>query len=279
MKKLKNIVICNIFATFSFGFADTANFSNNFFEDKIWDDGLAEVTVYDALEVRYQLPRNTVVKHFLVKENFSSQSMVKADDWREKEAYEVIKLNQLIHVPTGTYRYEQMHSSFWERKTGQLIKFSLASIDSCGNSYKEGRILGNNLSYKAMTYWQGMDDVQKQMKLEEKVLFYDELPLKLRTLNWKDGHEFNGKLIPTIVTSKADSLLVEEAKIALRKKNKVWQVTVSTKFGKDVFLYAQKSPYLLLEWQRRDGGFLKQRKSVRIPYWQLNKPEDKSVLE
>ncbi|MEM9444518.1 MAG: hypothetical protein AAGA18_04120 [Verrucomicrobiota bacterium] len=272
--------VCSIFLFFylwaSNVYVLAEAFTQDLLEDELWDDGLAEISVFDAIEVRYGMPRKTEVRHILVKEMFSAKAMVKADDWREKGAYEVIKLNQVIKVPTGSYDYYQMHSNFWHKKTGNLIKFSLASIDSCGNTYKEGRIEKGKLNYTARTYWQGMDQVEKKLKLPDDLLFYDELPWKLRTMAWKDGKSFTALLMTTTVTNKADSLKPESVQISVKDSPQGWLVLVEGE-SKDQFLFDKSSPHELVEWKKRDGGKLVKRTSLRIPYWQLNKPGDEEV--
>lgn len=74
-----------------------------------WGDGNAEVAVFKATEKRYGTLRETKVRHILVRENFAKNELVKADDWQDSGTYPVIKLNQVITIPTGSYRYDQGH--------------------------------------------------------------------------------------------------------------------------------------------------------------------------
>ncbi len=195
-------------------------------DEALWGDGQAEYSFYDATEVRYGVPRESEVRHILVRENFLPNTKVKANDWQTLGAYPVIKLNQIIRVPTGVYRYDQMHSGFWNAADGKLEKFSLASIDSCGNSYKEGRINRNRLTYDANTYWENMDRVHREVNLPESALFYDELPFKLRLLDWGNVTEFTAPLTGSVITSKVDGLAFEPAKFTVEATDDAKRVTV-----------------------------------------------------
>src|SRR5882724_9156228 len=101
-----------------------APFGTELLRDGIWDDGKAEYDVYLADEMRYGIARRTEIVHIVVKEPFNTKLRVKAEapPWRE-----VLKMNQVVDVPTGVYAYHQMHSSFWDRETGDLLKFSMSS--------------------------------------------------------------------------------------------------------------------------------------------------------
>lgn len=254
-------------------------FSPKMLSKPLWDDGLAEYSVYTGKEVRYGIPRETEIRHIIVKETFAPGGYVKTDDWKQKGAFQVIKLNQVIGVPTGSYRYDQMHSSFWKVETGALIKFSLASIDSCGNSYKEARFTPEGAwDYRAYTYWEGMDAAWSKVEPPEGALFYDELPFRLRMLDWGSVTEFEAPLMKTVVSSKADALQFEKARFTLNKEGDTFEVSVRSKGGQDLFIFDKKEPYILRKWKKADGGELTLKTTVRIPYWKLNKPGDGRAL-
>src|SRR5438552_17229730 len=141
-----------------------------------WNDGKAEFNIYDAQIVRYGQPRPSEVLHILVREPFDLQQLVKADDWQRPGVIQVLKLNQILHIPTGLYVYQQMHSNFWRVDNAKLLKFSLTSSDSCGNTYKEARRNGDQLSYEYHTYWDGMGEGKETIAQPANGYFYDELP-------------------------------------------------------------------------------------------------------
>src|SRR3954452_347097 len=132
--------------------------------DSYWNDGKAEFNIYDAQIARYGVPRPTEVLHILVREPMDPKQFVKPENPNQPGAVAVLKLNQVLHVPTGLYVYQQMHSNFWRVDNAQLVKFSLTSSDSCGNTYKEARRNGEQFTYDYRTYWDGMASGSEDLK-------------------------------------------------------------------------------------------------------------------
>lgn len=253
-------------------------------DEAFWGDGRAEIAIFDATEKRHGTARATEVRHILVRENFTAAARVKADDWRAPGAYPVIKLNQIITVPTGAYRYDQGHSAFWRVADGALIKFAQTTNDSCGLTYKQGELAaaGPGWRYRALTYWEGMHDVDTRITPPAGALFYDELPFKLRTLDWeRAASRLEGFAVPmmaSVVGSKADALLWPEATLTVSRAAARWTVQVLHSRGTDTFTFAAESPHLLQRWERWDGTALVLRRAVRLPYWELNQPGDERHL-
>ena len=172
-----------------------------------WNDGKAEFDIYDAQLVLEGAPRQTEVLHVFVREPFDLKQLVKPDSWAHRGVIQVLKLNQILHAPTGLYVVQQMHSNFWRADNGRLAKFSLTSNDSCGNSFKEGKRSGENFACQWHTYWDGMADGSEQVALPPNGFFYDELPLRVRTIDFaKPSGEFEIQLAPTIISSKKTAL-------------------------------------------------------------------------
>src|SRR6267378_3952098 len=94
-----------LIATRAFAQFSPALLQNNSY----WGDGKAEFNIYDAQIARYGIPRPTEVLHILVREPFDPKQLVKPDDPNRPDAIAVLKLNQILHVPTGLYIYQQMH--------------------------------------------------------------------------------------------------------------------------------------------------------------------------
>ena len=262
----------------------TGSLAANPFSDRLlldegfWGDGKAEVAVFTATEKRYGTLRETEIRHILVRENFAADELVKADDWRAPGTYPVIKLNQVITVPTGTYRYDQGHSSFWRQSDGALIKFASTTNDSCGLSYKQGNRSPGGWRYRAFTYWEDMSEVSTYAKSPQGALTYDELPFKLRTLDFGNVTSFEAPLMESVIDSKADKLEWESASFTVNQQPNSWQVSVKHSRGTDSFSFDRASPHALQSWQRWDGSNLTRTNLVRLPYWKLNQPGDEKFL-
>ena len=243
-----------------------------------WGDGNAEVAVFKATEKRYGTLRETKVRHILVRENFAKNELVKADDWQDSGTYPVIKLNQVITSPTGSYRSDQGHSSFWRQDSGELIKYTSTTNDSCGLSYKHGTVNGARWHYRAFTYWEGMSEVDTKTSAPPNALLYDELPFKLRTIDFGKTTLFEAPLMDSVIDSKSDKLAWPSAAFAIARTPQGWRVTVKHARGTDRFFFDQDSPHALNSWQRWDGSSLERTQLIRLPYWQLNQPGDERYL-
>jgi hypothetical protein len=241
-----------------------------------WGDGKAEFNIYDAQIPRYGIPRPTEVLHILVREPFDPKQLVKPDNPNQPDAVQVLKLNQILHVPTGLYVYQQMHSNFWRVDNAQLLKFSLTSNDSCGNTFKEARREGDKLTYEYHTYWDGMAGGKENVSLPANGYFYDELPWLVRTIDFsKAGAGFEVQLAGTAINSKKDAFSFKPAKISFKSTEREIDVAVEHAGGTDHFILDRDFPNLLRAWNAADGSRLKMKRSLKVAYWNYNKPGDR----
>jgi hypothetical protein len=240
-----------------------------------WGDGKAEFNIYDAQIARYGIPRPCEVLHILVREPIDSKQFVKPEGSPRPEPIAVLKLNQILHVPTGLYVHQQMHSNFWRVDNAQLLKFSLTSNDSIGNTFKEARRTGDQLNYEYHTYWDGMADGRETIAPPANGYFYDELPWLVRTLDFsKPTGEFEVQLAGSIINSKKDTIAFKPAKISFKSSEKTIDVAVQHA-GVDHFILDRDGPNLLREWTAADGSRLKLKRSLKVDYWNYNKPGDR----
>lgn len=256
--------------------AATAQFSPHLLQNSYWADGKAEFNIYGADIVRYGQPRPCEVLHILVREPFDPQQFVKPNDWKQPGTIAVLKLNQILHVPTGLYVYQQMHSNFWRVDNAQLLKFSLTSNDSCGNTFKEARRSGERFSYEYRTYWDGMAAGKEDVSPPANGYFHDELPWLVRTIDFsKPRGEFEIQLAGTTINSKKDAFAFAPAKVSFTSDDRKIDVAVEHATGKELFVLDRDFPHLLREWAAADGSRLKMKRSLKVEYWNYNKIGDK----
>ncbi|CAN5498519.1 hypothetical protein BH18VER2_BH18VER2_15170 [soil metagenome] len=233
-----------------------------------WNDGKAEFDIYDGQIMRYGQPRQTEILHLLVREPFDLKQFVKPDDWQRRHTIQVLKMNQILHIPTGLYVSQQMLSNFWRADNGRLAKFSLTSNDSCGNTYKEARRGGEIFHYQWHTYWDGMAEGREKVKLPPHGYFYDELPLRVRTIDFsKPSGDFEIQLAPTIINSKKDKLVWKPAQVYFESTDRAIYVTVAHDGGSDRFVLDRNFPHLLRTCQAADGSKLQLKRSLKVDYW------------
>lgn len=243
--------------------------------ESYWADGKAEFNIYDAQIARYGVPRPCEVLHILVREPMDLKQFVKPEN-PNADAVQVLKLNQILHVPTGLYVYQQMHSNFWRVDNSLLLKFSLTSNDSCGNTYKEARRGADAFAYEYHTYWDGMAGGKENVVMPANGYFYDELPWLVRTIDFeKASAPFEVQLAGTIINSKKDSLVFKAAKISFKSTEREIDVAVEHAAGTDHFILDRDFPNLLRQWNAADGSRLKMKRSLKVAYWNYNKPGDR----
>ncbi len=243
--------------------------------DHYWNDGKAEFSLYGGEITRYGQPHPADVIHILVREPFDPAQAVKPDDWKRDGVVPVLKMNQILHIPTGLYVYQQMHSNFWRIDNAQLAKFSLTSNDSCGNTYKEARREGGKFIYEWRTYWDGMARGSEDLTPPANGYFYDELPWLVRTIDFGKPEPFEIQLAGTVIKSKKDTFQFAPAKVSFQTGDRAIEVAVDHAGGKDLFTLDRDPPHLLREWKAADGSHLKMKRNLKVDYWNYNKPGDR----
>ncbi len=270
--------------------AATPSSASPFATDPLWDDGRAEVNAYEATESRYGIDRPFTAYHIVVKEDFARQQLVKADPGHDPEdLVTVLKLNQVVHLQTGIYDYHQMASTFHERASMGLLKFSLASFEWCGNTYKEFTRREGRAALHVRTYWDGQAEATYDLPAGPEVILYDELPLWIRSLPQRTGTRRTMKLVPGQIHSKGPRPVLRDATLSAGGEE-----TLETPAGRfdvvrweladeggttDTYWIAAAFPHLLVAWDRSDGGRYRLKSSQRLAYWELSRPGDERFLQ
>lgn len=241
-----------------------------------WDDGKAEISIYSAKRYHYGRLYDSKIEYFFVKESFSESKLIKTDDYHSKDATQVIKLNQVISTPTGTYDYQQMHSSFWSKDSGKLLKFSMSHHEACGSSYKQGVLADGSLQVKGATYWEGQSKIQESVKMDAGLWWYDELPLRTRQLVAdRASAPAKLRLVPSTIHSKAGSYQHVPANLTVDD----FTVTITHAGGKEVLKFDPKWPHVMTSWQQASGESLTLERTLRLDYWNHHAPGDEKLLK
>jgi hypothetical protein len=299
------------------GFAAPAAASNAFAGSSLWDDGRAEVSAYEASLRRYRIPRKFTAYLIVVKEDFSRKQLVKADPGHDPgDLVTVLKLNQVIHYQTGIYSYHQMASTFYDRPSMDLIKFSLTSFEWCGNSFKEYTRRDGRAALHVRTYWDNQAEATYPIPVAPDVVFYDQMPLWIRSLPQTPGTSRALRLVPGQIESKGAKPDLRPA--VLRAEAEELIVTPAGTFravrwdlregdgpprdsppgarapepdapgpgapgrgggAVDSFWFDRKFPHVLLAWNGPDGSGYRLKWTRRLAYWELNRPGDEKYLE
>jgi hypothetical protein len=248
-------------------------FNQAWAQNKLWDDGLAEVATYEAQRVVYNKTRTFEYTLITVKEDFNKAYNVKTDDYQRSDLFPVMKVNQFCRIPTDNYPYHYLTSLFFRRENPvQVHKITSSSQEWCGNTFKAINLSGDNFNYAYNSYWDGQGE--GQMDLPGDILFEDQLPYTLRSLQFKDGLTFKANVAELIQTSKANKPVVYPAVINIitdntSPQNSLWQVSVKLAEDKEnIYWFSKKYPNVLERQQTWDGRNLQLKEVKRFAYWQ-----------
>ena len=237
-----------------------SHFNLDWAQHKLWDDGFAEVAIYDAQRVVYNKPRYFEYTLITVKEDFNRAFDVKTDDYKRKDLFPVIKVNEFARIPTDQYPYHYLTSLFFRRENPvTLHKLSGSSQEWCGNTFKAVSDAGSSFKYTYHSYWDGQGDGKR--KLDKNTLFEDQLPYTLRSLAFAEGLTFQAPVYELQQTSKATEPQIYPTG--------AWLVTVQfTPEKQSRYWFAREYPNILLRQQSFDGRTLILKNVRRYAYWQ-----------
>jgi hypothetical protein len=262
---------------------------NSFAASPLWDDGKAEVDAYDATVRRYGALRSFTAYQIVVKEDFSRRQLVKADPGHDPaDLMPVLKMNQVLAFQTGIYAYHQMASTFFERSTMDLVKFSLTSFEWCGNSYKEYTRRDGEAALHVHTYWDGQAEATYDLPVGPDLVLYDQVPLWIRSLPQREGTILALRVVPGQINSKGPKPAIETGSLRAVAEERLatpagtfrtlrWELKVADRMP-DRFWLGREFPHLLVAWDKPDGGSWRLRWTQRLAYWKLNAPGGEKYL-
>ncbi|MCC2545138.1 hypothetical protein LJY25_01660 [Hymenobacter sp. BT175] len=249
------------------------HFDQQWAMQKLWEDGLAEVAVYDAERVIYNKPRRFEYVQITVKEEFNQRFNVKTDDYQRTDLFPVMKVNQFCRIETDQYPYHFLTSLFFRRDEPiTLYKLTTSSQEWCGNTFKA--ITDDALQYTQSynSYWDGQGSGERALR--RNVLFEDALPYTLRSLRFDQLPRFEVAVCELQQTSKALPPAYYEASVAVtaaaaaEAAEPAWRVVVQLDQQKrNVYWFARAYPNVLLRQTTWDGRSLVLKSQRRYAYW------------
>ncbi len=256
----------------------------DFFSNPYWDSGKAEFQVYDARINKYGVMRDAKVKIIMVKEPFDMEKLVKT--MSNKGAEEVIKMNYIQTVPTGVYDYFQTATIFFNRKTGQVIKYTMGSQDGCGNTFMEYLLKDGRHKFTFHSYFDDQGDADVYMAKEDFV-FYDALPVTLRTKLGQSGN-YSILLANSFISKQAVPIQFKKAEVSVTRLPKVkikgdiykgaYKAEVTCEKRSDKLYFEKDFPHRMLKWEKSNGDSLILKGSNFFYYWEHTNPEDGKIF-
>ncbi len=260
--------------------ADTA-FDPAWARDLLWDDGLAEVALYDARRPQYGKIESYEAVFIVVKEDFDASLQVKADPpFEGKQLLPVLKLNAVHSYWTDRYPYNYLQSVFVRRDDpSTLVKLTLGSQEWCGNTFKEVSTRGDRPELHFHSYFDRQGDSTRPLDLRPGDLLEDQLPLALRGLKFQAGLRVQRRVLPSLISNGlhapvefqlATLIVVGEEPLRTPAGNfSAWKLTLEMGEVKQTWWFDSKAPHILLKMESSDGRAWLLKEWTRTPYWQV----------
>ncbi|MFQ5723809.1 MAG: hypothetical protein ACE5G6_04895 [Terriglobia bacterium] len=255
-------------------------FLPNWALDPLWDDGQAEVALYDARRPQYGKVETYEAVFIVVKEDFDPQLHVKTDPpYDGKKLLPVLKLNAVHSYWTANYPYHFLVSVFVRRDDPtRLVKQTVGSQEWCGNTFKEVKTWGGQPQLHFHSYFSGQADATRPLDLRPGDLLEDQLPLALRSLNFQPGAEVHRRILPSLISNNLrgsldfvpSTITVAPREEAIRTpagRFLAWRVTVEMGNLRQTWWFEKEAPHTMLKMESSDGRSWTLKARTRQPYW------------
>lgn len=238
--------------------------------DGRWDDGRAEVAVYEAVRVVDGAPRLHQVRLVTVAEEFNTEFWTRAE-WPhgQKPIRAVLRQTQSATVESPRSVLHTSVSIVRARDDfGRLVKLTASSHDGVGATTKEVLAVADPPTFHFISYWDGEGTGRAELEeYDEDTFFEEELPVALRGLRFRDGLSARFSLMPSQVTSRAAVPVPVPAVLDVAKTRRpfatpharygtgeLWEVHASARDGREItWWFEAGAPHVLVSMEHGDG--------------------------
>ena len=244
-----------------------------------WGEGKSEIDFYDADIVRDGQHLHNELLFILTPGFIDPVTLAPVLQRRATECEPVIRMKQSLTVPRGLLLEQRSIDAFWFMEPLRLGQLSFVGTDGIGNISRIVRPkpaptppvwLLNEESY------QGLSQYAPILSPNSTFIFYDELPLRVRTIDFsKENGEFDIQMAGTVVEKPPVTYGFKPTKIAFQRGDRQIEVQVKHDTGSDRFVLDANFPFLLREWKMANGDAWKMKNSLRADYTKYNKAGDR----
>jgi hypothetical protein len=150
-----------------------------------WDDGLSEMSYYDARDTLYGVERKYTRVHLMNRQWMSRTMGVKCEE-KDPEAVAVFKFVISEEIPTENYNYRYLTTVFVTRPTLTPFKVTQSSQEWCGTTFKHLRWTDSELKVQSFSYFGEEGD--QQWSLSPKTSPFEALFFKVRGFASRPQH-------------------------------------------------------------------------------------------
>lgn len=211
--------------------------------DVLWDDGKAELCSYDVAWARDGRTYDGRALLILVKEPWNDRLDVEADG-AAASSFDVLKLNQILDVPTGISTDHRMASVYLRRDSGAVRKLAATSAEASGISAAElarGRL-------EIRSYLDG----DRSLPWPGKALPEDGLPAALR--DYVTGQAPAALTVfPSLMRPELPELKPQVWKMERKRVQGGVEIRLSREDRWMAYTFESRAPHRLLRLDRGDG--------------------------
>jgi hypothetical protein len=241
-----------------------AHFDHSWASDPSWDDGLCEVSTYDALRVENGAPRSYEVTIRIAKKKIDSRLLVETESSDRRGIIPVLELSA-VELSAGRGTDSRSLTSAVVRCDDplQLVKVTSGVQDWGGNTFKELVVHRDRAELTYFSYLEGVGDGRREFAWRDGDLISEQLPLALRGLRFKQGLSLNVRILPEIAGRDAPRARPVPARIVVDGREAIaaaggltdtWRVSVERNGGwTDILWFDAAPPGGLVRWYRADG--------------------------
>ncbi len=261
---------------------------------RAWSDGKAELSGYRLITSHYGQQREGTVVMIYVTEDLDRRTWIKDDrgEVPKTEQVKVLKLNRLKRFPTGIYDYASMTSVFSPVDSSGRERFAPVRITStvqewCGQTYYRLMPRADRFTREVRSYFSVDGESVDEIKTAPYALYEDALLIQLRELDGPafKGDQWSGELVPSLWNSRKHHRLPQSTAATITREaateegRAVNRFTITHGDFTLVLNVERAAPRRIISWNTSTGEQATLLKTVRLPYWNLNKLGDESYLK
>jgi len=235
-----------------------------------WGDGKSEIDFYQAEFMRDGEPHQCELITIFTPTFVEPNNMAPVGEGKQSGGVPAIRMTQTAAIPRGVTSELRYLDAIWRMDSMSLARLAFSGGDFVGNiakTLRENRQpTGTSWSFSSDTYT-GKVDASPVTLGAKPTLCYDELPLRLRTLDFaKQNGEAEVDLAPTLGAVSKELGEIKPAKISWKVEDRTIRVEVQHAAGKDQFTLDSNFPFLMRDWTGWDRTHWKMKNSIRADY-------------
>ena len=245
-----------------------------------WRDGKSEVDFYNVDFLRDGQHFQVEVLMILTAEFVDPKTLLRLESpLKPPDALPVIRMTQSAVLPRGLLVEERSVDALWRMDSMSLSRLWFTGSDGLGHI---SRTIAETRAASGVTWTYSSDTSRSKTDKpsipspEGSTLLYDELPLRVRTMDFaKPTASFAVQLGRSITSPQEQEFLFQPATLSYQVNERAITIELKHEAGSDKFLLDRDFPFLLREWKAADGTQWKLKNGLKAPFATYNKPEDR----